>query len=292
MASQVINGKAFEWAVGVALSENGLILASSPSAKHNKLCFEQIPSKKQSLFIKNAQLAIVHILNKESVSSGYFKFLSDDHGEEGDVRDIVVITSNREFGISCKTNHHAYKHSRLSDKIDFVKKWGLNEQGCSSKYIVQVRKIFGQLRDIKTSSNGTTLWRNLHNVPANYYWPILDAFEAEVQRTQSPEMCKNFVRYLIGSHDFYKVTSTPSRVEISGFNIGGSLKISAIKLPDTIVAIRNRNGSQYAKTISFNAGWEFNFRIHNASSKVEPSLKFDITATSLPPKLYQHHIEH
>ena len=32
------------------------------------------------------------------------------------------------------------------------------------------------------------------------------------------------------------------------------------------------------------------FRIHNASSKVEPSLKFDINLIGQPQALYSHHI--
>ncbi len=37
-------------------------------------------------------------------------------------------------------------------------------------------------------------------------------------------------------------------------------------------------------------GWQISFRIHNASSKVEPSLKFDINLIGQPPALYTHHI--
>ncbi len=292
MASQVINGKAFEWAVGIALTEKGLVLSASNASQQNESCFNEIPIRKQTLFLKNARLAVSHVLDKESVSSGSFCFLSDDRGEYGDVRDIVITSSAKIFGISCKTNHSAYKHSRLSDKVNFVEKWGLNEQGCSEQYLNSARDIFGKLRAIKDLSNGTALWCDQPDVPNDYYWPILDAFEAEVRRAESPHMCENFIRYLIGSHDFYKIISRTKSVEITGFNINKSLNIPQIKLPDKITGSRRNNGSQYARTISFNAGWEFNFRIHNASSRIEPSLKFDVTATSLPPKLYQHHISH
>ena len=29
-------------------------------------------------------------------------------------------------------------------------------------------------------------------------------------------------------------------------------------------------------------GWQFSFRIHNASTKVEPSLKFDVQIVGMP----------
>jgi hypothetical protein len=292
MASQVDNGKAFEWAVGMALTEKGLTLSQSSASDKNESCYKAVSTKKQSLFIKNARLAISHILDKELVLSGSFEFLPDSRGEDGDVRDIVITSGAKIFGISCKTNHSAYKHSRLSDSVNFVEKWGLDSSGCSATYLSEANSIFGKLRAIKTASSGTALWREQPDIPNDYYWPILDAFEAEVKRVESPQMCARFIRYLIGSHDFYKVVSRAKSVEITGFNINKSLSIPPIKLPDKITGSRRNNGSQYARTITFNAGWEFNFRIHNASSKVEPSLKFDVTATSLPPKLYQHHITH
>lgn len=292
MASQVDNGKAFEWAVGIALNEKGLRLSPSSASTQNEACFNEITTKKQGLFIKNARLAVTHILDKELISSGVFEFLPDSSGEGGDVRDVVITSGSKSFGISCKTNHASYKHSRLSDSVNFVEKWGLDQNGCSTTYLEEANRIFGKLRNIKTSSNGTALWRDQPDVPNDYYWPVLDAFETEVRRVESPQMCANFIRYLIGSYDFYKIISRAKGVEITGFNINKSLSIPPIKLPDKITGSRRNNGSQYARTITFNAGWEFNFRIHNASSRIEPSLKFDVTATSLPPKLYQHHISH
>lgn len=105
-------------------------------------------------------------------------------------------------------------------------------------------------------------------------------------------MCANFVRYLVGKQDFYKVVSRRGGIVIHGFNLNGTLNITATKLPTRIIAISNLNGSQYSKNIIFNEGWTFNFRIHNASSRVESSLKFDVNAIALPPRLYQNHIDH
>lgn len=292
MATQVENGKAFEWAVGLSLSEKGFQIIENNSADQNKKCFNIVDSNRRALFVKNARLAIEHIVAKEKLKEGRFHFLADEEGILGDVRDIVISAGLKEIGISCKTNHEAYKHPRLSDRVDFVSKWGLDEAGCSNEYFEKVRDIFGKLREIKVQSRGGALWRDQPNVPGDYYWPVLDAFEKEVLRVESPIMCARFVRYLIGSQDFYKVVSRNDRVELTAFNFNKNLSVPVISLPDKIVATRKENGSQYAKTITFNSGWEFNFRIHSASSRVEPSLKFDISATSLPPKLYQHHIEH
>jgi len=51
------------------------------------------------------------------------------------------------------------------------------------------------------------------------------------------------------------------------------------------------DGGRYSKTVRFNRGFTFNFRIHSASSRVEPSLKFAVSAISLPPsEIYTNHI--
>ena len=292
MATQVENGKAFEWAMGLTLESKGFKIIQNNASIKNKECFNKVSEEIKKLFLKNSKLAIDHILKKEKVIEGIVKFLSDEEGQDGDVRDIVIASKSKTFGISCKTNHTAYKHSRLSDRANFVSKWGLDSNGCSQEYLDSVKKIFGELRAIKHDSNGKALWRDQPNVPQKFYWPVLAAFEKEILRIQSATACAYLVQYLIGKEDFYKVVSRNNRIEITAFNINNNLSVPLINLPDKITATRNENGSQYAKTITFNAGWEFNFRIHNASSRVEPSLKFDITATSLPPKLYQHHIAH
>lgn len=35
-------------------------------------------------------------------------------------------------------------------------------------------------------------------------------------------------------------------------------------------------------------GWTISLRLHNASTYVEPSLKFDVTLIGVPPTLYTH----
>ena len=49
---------------------------------------------------------------------------SDEHGEEADVRDIIIKRKDIiwEIGLSIKHNHMAVKHSRLAKTLDFVQK--------------------------------------------------------------------------------------------------------------------------------------------------------------------------
>ena len=48
---------------------------------------------------------------------------TDSKGQEGDVSDVLITIDKWEIGLSCKHNHEAVKHSRLSDTIDFGKEW-------------------------------------------------------------------------------------------------------------------------------------------------------------------------
>lgn len=257
----------------------------------DKSYFSSIAENQRNRYMQNAKNAVEHILAKEVINGGSFIFLDDRCGISGDVRDVVIQLAGKEIGISCKTNHGAFKHSRLSDKSNFIRTWGLNEAGCSKEYMETITPIFSQLRHIRVSSNKTAKWAEQEDVPNNYYWPVLNAFECEIRKHETPEMCVDFLKYIIGNQDFYKVISLKKSVTIQAFNLNKTLKMPVPQLPNKIDLIKSENGSQYAKTIAFNYGWTFNFRIHSASSRVEPSLKFDITAVSLSPKLYQHHID-
>ena len=97
------------------------------------------------------------------------------------------------------------------------------------------------------------------------------------------------VEYLLGEFDFYKVISLDSKrlTQIESFNLHGHLnkpsskakpeiEIPLIELPTKIVSIDFKENSQTTIEMIMNNGWQFSFRIHNASTYVETSLKFDI----------------
>jgi len=302
-SSQVDNGKAFEYAVAMALSEElDIPVIDSPEFQNTKSSYEKVISKLQERFPIAASLAVKHIIEKESAnlaSKGPIGIwvASDSLGQKGDVRDVVVKCKDSEIGISCKTNHEDFKHSRLSGTANFVKKWGLDSDGCSKNYWDAVTPIFQELKRIRTESHATALWSDQKDVPNRYYWKVLDAFESELLRLTAPdapravEVTKSLISYIIGNHDFYKVISRPDQVEIQGFNLNGSLSVPKTRYPEHVIAIDRLDGGQFSKTVRFNRGFTFNFRIHSASSRVEPSLKFAVSAISLPPaEIYTNHL--
>lgn len=305
MATQVVNGKAFEWATALTLSDIlGVEILDTPEAGVARNCFSNVESELRDRFIQNSQLGVEHILLRESRSpaisgASSIRLARDASGQKGDVRDVIISNSSRdEIGISCKTNHSDFKHPRLSDKIDFVKQWGLSVEGCSTTYWQAVKPIFESLRDLKAVSDGSALWSDLPDKHNEVYMPILNAFEIELHRLMdqgsdsSALSSRALSRYTIGSNDFYKLISEKSGVKIQAFNMEGSLSGKRTALPEYLLGTDAIDGSKESITVRMNKGYAFNFRLHNASSRIEPSLKFAVSAAGLPPtEIYQNHIE-
>ena len=314
MPTQTEAGKAFEYALIKQFYDflsplHAVELKEDSSFQVAKNCFNLFVLKEQEKYLSAAKVAIKHIIEiepkLENSTSSYdiltLQVAPDSEGIKGDVRDIIFIRSfeNWEIGISAKNNHKAVKHSRLSDKIDFGKEWlGLR---CSNTYYDQVLPIFLELRQLKEQYE---LWRNLKDKHKRYYVPILEAFKRELiqlDKENSSIVPANLLRYLIGNKDFYKVIKRSNKSEIYGFHLYGTLnkstekvkpkfKVPKVKLPTRIIEITFKPNSTDTIILTCDEGWQISFRIHNASSRVEPSLKFDINLIGQPPSLYTHHL--
>ena len=229
----------------------------------------------------------------------------DAKGMSGDVRDVVCIrdTSGWEVGISCKHNHHAVKHSRLSDTIDFGKEWfGVP---CSREYFAEIVPVFESLRIARREAiergSAVPLWNNMSDKAERYYMPVLNAFLKELQRlsTSHKGIPAKLVEYMLGRYDFYKVITDDAHktTRVEAINIAGSLNreanghrslvdVARLKLPSRFYYMGFVPGSNNTIEIVCDEGWALNMRIHSASSKIEPSLKFDVTLKSLPSSIH------
>ena len=209
----------------------------------------------------------------------------DSKGEEGDVRDIIILRSgiNWEIGLSIKHNHFAVKHSRLAKTLDFSERWF--KKKCTNEYWLSISPIFEYLEEMKKQNKE---WKQLSAKDDDVYVPLLNAFMDEINRQNKlePSTPKKMVEYLLGEFDFYKVISIDARrtTQIQAFNLHGTLnqpvknKKTKIEIPITNLPIVNLG----FKPDSKNNGWQFSFRIHNASTLVETSLKFDIQIIGMP----------
>lgn len=231
----------------------------------------------------------------------------DARGREGDVRDVLIIRRSIawEIGISVKHNHSAVKHSRLSLSIDFGKEWlGLEN---SQAYFDEITPIFTRLKSLKEQGK---LWNEVEQKDETVYVPVLRAFMRELARLDSENpgvVPGRLLQYLIGRKDFYKMISndTGRFTTLQCFNFNGTLntpsgnqqptlKVKGAELPTKIRFLDYKDvpNGQSKTTIELvlNNNWVITFRIHNASSNVETSLKFDIQLSGVPSAMFSNSV--
>lgn len=230
---------------------------------------------------------------------------TDAQGITGDVRDVVCVrgANGWQIGISCKHNHHAVKHSRLSATIDFGEEWlGIP---CSKRYLNAIVPIFNELRDMRAdaidSGNLIPLWNDIPDKAERYYVPVLNAFLEELHNLAitNANVPSKLIEYLLGRYDFYKVITDDRHrtTRVEAINIAGTLNkpanghrsivdVARLKLPTRFYHMGFVPNSDNKVEIVCDEGWMLTMRIHNASSKIEPSLKFDVQLVSLPTSIH------
>lgn len=314
---QTSNGKAFEYACVLGLYDalNGTQLVEieeSPQLLTAKGLYEAIDDKMRKSLDAASKAAVRVIQRLEPqlwFANGneplYLSIQADAAGIKGDVRDVLCLRKQNgwEIGLSCKHNHHAVKHSRLSDTIDFGKEW-LNIP-CSETYFSKVVPLFTELRTMRDESKaeGTPkLWEEIEDKADRYYKPILQAFIEELSRIDKENIAnvpEALIRYLLGRYDFYKViTDDKNRTtRVEAINLSGTLncssgdektiaKVPLLKMPTQFYHIGFKSDSDNTIEVVCDEGWQISMRIHNASSRVEPSLKFDVQLISIPSSVH------
>lgn len=313
---QTSNGKAFEYACVIALHEqlnNGqqIIIEPSPQMETAQKLYDEISSDMKLLLDAAARAAvrIIKRLEPQLVEPNkneplFLSLQADSAGIKGDVRDVLCVRNENgwEIGLSCKHNHHAVKHSRLSDTIDFGKEW--LDIPCSKEYFDKVVPLFTELREVRDKSKeagNPVLWSEVENKAEKYYIPVLQAFMDELLKITSENegVPEKLVRYLLGRYDFYKViTDDRNKItRVEAINIEGCLnqqsgtikpitKVPLLKMPKQFYHIGFKAKSDNTIEVVCDEGWQISMRIHSASSKVEPSLKFDVNLISLPSSVH------
>lgn len=303
------NGRAFEFICLEHLHKEIAVLrpaqiVETPAFESAKRSWEKIDSALKNNFQKSAEVFAAVIFNCEPLMTEKGDDLltlaiqQDSKGEVADVRDIVVARHNLrwQIGFSLKTNHKAAKHSRLSKSLDFGEKWlGVKS---SPDYFANIAPIFERLEELKKAGKK---FSEIPQKAEHIYLPILNAFQQELLKITQEN--KNAVRhlgeYLLGFFDYYKVIHCdPKRlVQIQTFNLRKTLNlpsknvkpklvIPASALPGKIVDLRLKEKSHNTLLLQLNEGWLFSLCLHNASTAVEPSLKFDIQIKAMPTSVW------
>ncbi|GAA9593786.1 hypothetical protein UBN80_07660 [Helicobacter pylori] len=299
-------GRAYEYAWCLALEQKLSVLKKVIVDKQNGFnaanrAYESLEKSLQERYLESAKQGVLLLLDCEPLLSEIIGSLQneitlslqkDKLGEIGDIRDILIYFDRFCIGLSIKHNHEAIKHSRLSKDLDFGEKWlGVR---VSQNYKDTIKPLFERLENAKKEG---MLWRDFPNKEQEIYAPLLQAFKKEVLRIDENKKNKvpqKMVEYLLGKYDFYKAIllerEQKTKLEAYHFNntLNRSVKnkpkriIPLSKLPTRMIYFDFKPKSFNILELVLNEGWSFSLRIHNASSRVEPSLKFDIKLLSKP----------
>lgn len=324
MANNTTNGKAFEYACLKAMQNKlcnegkSVIVDKSPAYFTTADKYKSLPADEQNRYMDAANAAIKLIFPLEPrIENGDGELLlavnadAAAQGVDGDVRDVLCIRSsgkdgNWEIGLSCKHNHEALRHPRITSDKDFGKNWvGIPN---SDEFI---REITGTIDVLVGCMERELLWKDIAAADDEkrdkYYVPILEAYRKEIIR-----MCKDhedvpqkLLSYFFGSKDFYKVIMKEKKeiTTIEAFNMNGSLgqkagsikpmvKIPVIKLPTRLIEAEFKVDSKGIKSkttiiLVFDGGWTISMRLHNKDNKVKPtSLAWDVQLVGLPVGTY------
>ena len=300
-----ILGRAFEFACITTFKKEiskfrPVHIEKNSSYENTRLAWNEIDNDEKESLCSSALASVKTIFELEPLIIEDddvldLKIQSDQEGIKGDVRDVLIIRSGIEWeiGLSIKHNHFAVKHPRLSKNIDFGDKWfGIK---CFNQYWEDINPIFSNLEKEKEMG---TKWGDLPSKKDDVYVPLLQAFLDDLNRsykTHGDILPAKMVEYLLGHFDFYKVIGIDSKkvAEIQTFNLRGTLNksgkykkpeqtIPVSSLPSRIVSADFKPDSKTTVEVYFDAGWQFSFRIHSASTLVEPSLKFDVKLIGMP----------
>ncbi len=299
-------GRAYEYAWCLALEQKLSVFKKVIVDKQNGFnacyrAYENLEKSLQERYLESAKQGVLLLLDCEPLLSEVIgssqneitlSLQKDKLGEIGDIRDILIYFDRFCIGLSIKHNHDALKHSRLSKDLDFGKKWlGV---GVSQNYKDTIKPLFERLENAKKEG---MLWRDFPNKEQEIYAPLLQAFKKEVLRIDEDKKNKvpqKMVEYLLGKYDFYKAIllerEQKTKLEAYHFNntLNRSVKnkpkriIPLSKLPTRMIYFDFKPKSFNTLELVLDEGWSFSLRIHNASSRVEPSLKFDIKLLSKP----------
>lgn len=283
--SHTARGRTWEYALAQALAaalplDPGIQKRLQASDQHT--AYQSLSADAQESLKEAAQAAVSFLIqhDPELAQAQQISFQSGSSRNAGDVRDILVQTSQGTIGLAAK-RHPALKHPRLSGKWDFGSKWyGVP---WSKKYQGRVKDVFAEL-----SRRREEQWEPDDPFKHQASQVVLEAFKEEIE---SQARAREMMRYLLGEHDFYRIIKHDSKIMVESFNMDASLGWGKrLELPSRIIKVEVETATNATAKITLDKGWALSLRLHTALGKVEASLKFDVLLLGAPPSLSRHQI--
>lgn len=256
------------------------------------------------------------ILKPNKKLYGVLRVMPDRAGVKGDVRDIdfeIFEDKNHhnpiiDIGISCKNNHEAVKHPRITEDPNFAKVWTDGKFTCSTTFVEEMNEIFSK---IDQYAEKYEKWSQVGDKMDCIYYPIIKLFVKEIKRmgivdeSASDEkkesaklFTKAFFEYMFGTQDFYKIIKEDgsNATKVYPYNMHGTLMcpyngnknnqaVKTITMPEEIVEVRIKPKSKTTIEVYFDQ-WIISMRLHNADTRISrTSLKFDVQIKAQPRKV-------
>lgn len=314
-----VNGKAFEYACLVAVRDvvtkagGEVVWEKSKPLNTAEKCLSELGVEDRHKYLVAAMAGIEMVSRLEpklALGKGALtvEILADASGKgsEGDVRDIRCIRKGDktrgvpwEIGLSCKHNHEALRHPRITKEKDFGKDW--MDKPCSKEFIDTVTPIVDTLSQYEEKK---VKWVDVPNKWENYYEPLVKAHLKEIRRMCDADdtVPKALLSYFFGSKDFYKVIMRESweATVIEGFNTRGTMnkkqgdvkplaKMNKLTFPKRLLHSEAKVGDEGVNTLvlTFDESWVVSMRLHNKDSIAKPtSLAWDVQLEGFPKGMF------
>ena len=347
ISQQVVNGKAFEYAAAYAihkvLRDNGwskdkVEIQHDKNFENTRRAYESVAydedetendfrvessSLEENYFMRAARAGAYYLFTVEPIMQAtndnyvVINTMPDSAGKKGDVRDLVVSFYDdknhqklvNSIGISCKNNHEAIKHPRLTEEPDFANEW-TKKFSCSEEFMASIQEVYQRIDEYAGIYDGwSSVGKELKT--ETIYYPIITAFSKELLRLgkmdpsapiQEQQRAKEFTRllfeYMFGTIDFYKIIKDDKAkaTRIYPYNLHSKLMrryktivnnqaVKTISMPSEIVEVRIKPNSKTTIELFFDQ-WILSMRLHNADRKItRTSLKFDMQIKAQPRKV-------
>ena len=348
ITNTVLSGKAFEYATLIEiyreLTENGwdskdIEIIKDKNYKNIEKAYQVLQGSDEDLdddvemelihietmendYNRAARVAAMYLRMVEPILTldervyGVLRAMPDSAGTKGDVRDIdfeIFEDKNHkksiaDIGISCKNNHEAVKHPRITEDPDFAKVWTEGRFTCSDAFVDGMKHIFNKIDEY---AERYKKWSAVEDKMDTIYYPIIKLFVTEIKRlgivneNDSIEKQENarmftkaFFEYMFGTQDFYKFIKEDGSkaTKVYPYNMHGSLMrsfngnknmqaVQTITMPEEIVEVRIKPKSKTTIEIYFDQ-WIISMRLHNADTNItRTSLKFDVQIKAQPRKV-------
>lgn len=313
--SNTVTGKAFEYAMVCAarefLAARGVptTIEGSAALQTARASFDGLDEtdKQDNLAAAATAMEVIaplepNLLHASAADPVSLAIQADARGQAGDVRDVILAkrAARWEIGISCKHNHEALKHPRVTTDADFGTTW--IQTPCSQPFLDRIGAVMETVRRWEG-----TRWSDHADKHAAVYEPVLDAYISEIDRlcAVDAEAPTKLVRYFFGLDDFYKAIAKVRRcagsaglTKVLAFNLNGTLgrscgqarpihPVRRVSLPTRLIEIGLKPGSTTTLIMTFNGGWSIKMRLHSADSQVRTTgLKWDVQLEGEPTDLY------